>query len=161
MDRENEADPEVADTSRMQKLSASIPLTSVPTSAPFEVDGMIGYGWIYFEHPISGYASGPYINPFQSNSYNPRDVLTKLGVTEWIIVRASFTYDADRDNDGKADSTWTPINSSMSMLVHRSVLERGEKIIFSPRSAFISESILSRSGKIISGGALDTIAREA
>ncbi|MBP9812294.1 hypothetical protein KBC86_02850 [Candidatus Gracilibacteria bacterium] len=161
MDRENEVIPEVAGTSRMQKLSASIPITSVPTSAPFEVDGMIGYGWIYFEHPISGYASGPYINPFQSNSYNPRDILTKLGVTEWIIVRASFTYDADRDNDGKADSTWTPINSSMSMLVHRSVFERGEKIIFSPRSAFISESILSRSGKIISGGALDTIAREA
>jgi hypothetical protein len=148
------------ETARAQKLAATVPIANVPTSAPFEVDGLIGYGWIYFEHPISGYATGPYINPFQSNSYNPKDVLTKLGLTEWIIVRASFTYDADRDNDGIADSTWTPINSGMSMLVHRSVIERGEKIIFSPRSAFISESILTRSGKIISERALDTLARE-
>lgn len=92
-------------------MAVSVPITSVPTSAPFEVDGMMGYGYIYFEHPITGYANGPYINPFQANSYNPRDVLTKLGTTEWIIVRASFTYDADKNNDGKADATWTPINA--------------------------------------------------
>lgn len=146
---------------RMQKMSVNVPITNVPTSAPFEVDGMMGYGWIYFEHPISGYATGPYINPFQASSYNPRDVLTKLGTTEWVIVRASFTYDTDKNNDGKTDTTWTPINAGMSMIVHRSTFERGEKIIFSPRSAFLSESLLGRSWRTLSQEWLDTLAREA
>ncbi|GAB0174779.1 MAG: hypothetical protein HHAS10_06580 [Candidatus Altimarinota bacterium] len=156
----NNAGSEVSD-GKMQKMAVSIPISSVPTWAPFEVDGMMGYGYIYFEHPISGYVQGPYMNPFQSSSYNPKDVLTRLGSTEWVIVRASFTYDVDKNNDGKTDSSWTPINAGMSMIIHRSVFERGEKIIFSPRSAFISESILTRSGKILSKESLDTIARES
>ena len=86
---------------------ASVAISSVPTSAPFELEGKVGYGWIYFEHPISGYANGPYINPYQQTSYNPRDVLTRLGSTEWIITRASFAYELDRDNNGIVDTTWT------------------------------------------------------
>lgn len=103
---------EVTDLESTRMKIASVSIWSIPTSAPFEVEGKLGYGWIYFEHPISWYANGPYVNPYQSSSYNPRDVLSRLGSTEWIIVRASFSYELDRDNNGVIDSSWTPLNTS-------------------------------------------------
>lgn len=150
---------EVTDLESTRMKIASVSIWSIPTSAPFEVEGKLGYGWIYFEHPISWYANGPYVNPYQLSSYNPRDVLSRLGSTEWIIVRASFSYELDRDNNGVIDSSWTPLNTSMSMLIHRSTLERGEKIIFSPKAALLSDLIRSRAGSSISKEALDSIAR--
>jgi hypothetical protein len=156
---ENQAITTAWDTGSPRMKIAAVSLWSVPTSAPFEVEGKLGYGWIYFEHPISGYANGPYINPYQSSSYNPRDVLSRLGITEWIIVRASFSYELDRDNNGVVDASWTSINSGMSMLIHRSVLERGEKIVFSPKAALLSDLVRSRTSTSITKEALDSIAR--
>lgn len=156
---ENQVVTPISDREQPQMKIASVSLSSVPTSAPFEVEGKLGYGWIYFEHPISGYANGPYVNPYQSSSYNPRDVLSRLGNTEWIIVRSSFSYELDRDNNGVVDASWTSINSGMSMLVHRTTLERGEKIIFSPKAALLSDLIRRRTSTSITKESLDTIAR--
>jgi hypothetical protein len=90
-------------------------------------------------------------------------MLSRLGNIEWVLLIAEFQYEVDADGNGVADpQPWKSLNNSrMNMLVHRSVLERGEKILFNTRATLLSETLLARAGRIISKEALDQMGRES
>ncbi len=68
--------------------------------------------------------------------------------------------DIDVDDDGITDSASTPLRGSFRMLVSRSALETGEKIVVNPRSWIISELLLTKSAPITQE-LLDVVARQS
>ncbi len=95
-----------------------------------------------------------------SLSYNPREIVSQMSSEEWIVAHISGWYDTDKDDDGVTDTTPTQIRGSFRMLIHRSALISGEKIVVNPRAGAVSDTLLSRDTLSISQEALDHIARQ-
>ncbi len=83
-----------------------------------------------------------------------------MGSDQWILVKVSGGQDTDKDDDGIPDALPTQILGSFSMLVPRSALESGEKIVVNPRSGMISELLLEKR-VTPTLEALDTAARQS
>lgn len=67
-----------------------------------------------------------------------------MGSDQWLLVNVSGGRDTDVDDDGVTDAVPTPLLGSFRMLVPRSTLELGGKIVVNPRSGMISELLLAK-----------------
>jgi hypothetical protein len=86
--------------------------------------GPISGGSVSFA-TASGGALGSYTTGSDGSiSYNPRDIVSRMGNASYIIVNVSGGQDTDADDDGMRDMTPTPIVGSFRMIVLRSSLER-------------------------------------
>jgi hypothetical protein len=138
-----------------------VPIASIPTNATaiIELGPISGWSVIFKTLNASTLATW-WTNNDGSLNYNPRDIVSKIGKDQWIVAHVSGWIDTDADDNGLVDTIWTPINGSFRMLISRSSLENGEKIIVNPRAWAVSDGILSRVSPTISNENLDHIARQ-
>jgi hypothetical protein len=83
-----------------------------------------------------------------------------MGNDQWAMVVVSGWSDTDVDDDGVTDAVATPVRWSFRMLVPRSALESGERIVVNPRSWIISELLIAKNTTITTE-LLNTLARQS
>jgi hypothetical protein len=138
-----------------------IPISSIPTigSGMIELWPISGgsVSWITSD----GASLGSYTTASDGSiSYNPRDIVSRMGNSSHVILTVSRGVDTDADDDGIIDATSTPIGGSFRMIIMRESIEKWEHIVVNPRAGVVSEILLGRSNATISQGALDHISRE-
>lgn len=83
-----------------------------------------------------------------------------MGNDQWFIAHVSGGQDTDVDDDGVIDVVSTPLRGSFRMLIPRSDLESGYKIVVNPRSGIISEIMFAKNATITQE-LLDNAARQS
>ena len=138
------------------------PINTIPTTGKTYIElGPIAGGTVEFQT-----LTGSLISKWGTASdgaldYNPRDIISKIGNDQWIVVHVSGGQDTDVNDDGVEDIPHTPLYGSFRMLIPRVALEKWEKIIVNPRAGIVSEMILSRNITNITIDWLDQIARQS